>query len=224
MTKRDLTAVDRVKTSGVSSASLVDLLAVGFARSEKDADAGEAKARDLIAKFGTLRGIGEAASPDVLAQQGLEGHDLLRTQALIELGRRIALAGKGPAQIIDRPEDVVDIVGQQIARLRGERREHFFAILMDAKGVVIRVSDIHIGTLTASMVGAREVFREAIRDGACSLIIGHNHPSGDTTPSPEDIRVTKELVQLGEMLDIKVEDHVIVGDTGYTSLKQERLM
>jgi DNA repair protein RadC len=95
---------------------------------------------------------------------------------------------------------------------------------MDAKGVVIRVSDIHIGTLTASMVGAREVFREAIRDGACSLIIGHNHPSGDTTPSPEDIRVTKELVQLGEMLDIKVEDHVIVGDTGYTSLKQERLM
>jgi DNA repair protein RadC len=222
--RRDPTAVDRVKASGVSSASLVDLLALGFSRNEQDAVLAEVQARDILNRFGSLRSLGDASSFDVLSRTGLEGHDLLRTQALIELGRRIGMAGKGPPRHIDDPDDVVEVIQEQISRFRDEKREHFFAILLDTKGAVMRVANIHIGTLNASIVGAREIFREAIRDGASSVIVGHNHPSGDPTPSDEDIAVTTQLVKLGEMLDIRVEDHVIVGESTYTSLRRERLM
>ena len=134
------------------------------------------------------------------------------------------MAGKGPKRAIDAPEDVVEVLEGLLDRLKGEKREHFFAILLDSKGSVMRVAQVHIGTLTMSLVGAREVFREAIREGASSVIVGHNHPSGDPTPSPEDIEVTGRLAELGEMLDIRVEDHVILGENDFVSMKRQRLM
>jgi len=121
---------------------------------------------------------------------------------------------------IDSPEDVFVLLDH----LRHEKREHFVAILMDSKNGVQRVAPIHIGTLTMSLVGPREVYREAIKEGASSIIVAHNHPSGDPTPSPEDVQVTKKLIEVGEMLDIPVLDHVIIGYRNFVSMKEKRLI
>jgi DNA repair protein RadC len=92
------------------------------------------------------------------------------------------------------------------------KKEYFVAILLDAKNAVLRVAEIHVGTLTMSPVGGREVYREAVRDGASAVIVAHNHPSGDPTPSPEDRMVTEKLKQIGELLDIPLLDHLVIGE------------
>ena len=206
----------RVRSSGVRAASPIDLLAIGIARRATDADEGEGLSRDLLKRYGGIRGVCEAAQADLTEATGLDDYEVIRALALIELGRRAAGAGKGAVVSIDGPADVMSLLDD----LRHEKKEHFVAILLDAKSNVLRVAQIHIGTLTMSVVGAREVFREAIRDGASSLIVAHNHPSGDPTPSTEDIEVTQRLEEVGKMLDIPVLDHVIIGDRRYTSLQE----
>jgi DNA repair protein RadC len=200
--------VQRVLSAGIRAASVVDLLAIGLSRRDSDVAATEGDARRILQRFGSLRALGEASRADLEATTALEGFEVLRTQALIELGRRSASAGKGPNESLDSPEDVALLLDY----LRFEKKEHFVAVLLDAKNVVMRVASIHIGTLTMSVVGAREVFREAIRDGASSMVVAHNHPSGDPTPSPEDHEVTRRLVEIGYLLDIPVVDHVIIGE------------
>jgi DNA repair protein RadC len=151
---------------------------------------------------------------------GLEGFEALRCLALIEIGRKSALAGKGDVEVIEGASDVACMFDFLIQ----EKREHFYAVLMTSANEVLRKALIHIGTLTMSIVGPREIFREAVREGASTIIVVHNHPSGDPTPSPEDIEVTKQLVEAGKMLDIPVLDHVIIGRDAYRSLAEMRLM
>ncbi len=195
-------------------------MAVGFSRREEDAVNAEGTARDFLARVQRLQGL-ENLAPDTANEVwGLEGFEILRAQALLELGRRVGAAGRGNPETIEGPGDVMELLDY----LRGEKREHFVAVLLDAKNNVLRVAEVHIGTLTMSVVGAREVFREAVREGASSVIVAHNHPSGDPTPSPEDIEVTKELVKAGVLLDIPVLDHVVIGDRRYISLHDRNLM
>jgi DNA repair protein RadC len=214
------TLLQRVRASGVAAASPVDLVAVGFSRWQSDVPLAEAQSRALLTRYGSIRAVAEAAFSDLSSATGLEEFEILRALALIELGRRSAGAGKGDIESIGSAQDVMNLLDY----LRFEKREHFVAILLNAKNGVMRVAHIHIGTLTMSVVGAREVFREAIRDGASSIIVAHNHPSGDPTPSPEDIEVTKQLVEAGKLLDIQVLDHVIIGERRYTSLHERGLI
>lgn len=179
-------------------------------------DGSEAASRRLLERFGSLRGLSGAAGSDLSAMTGLEGFEVLRAQALMEIGRRSHLAGKGELQKIETVEDAF----VHLDWMRFEMREHFVAVLLDAKAHIMRTATVHVGTLTMSVVGLREVFREAIRDGASSVIVAHNHPSGDPEPSPEDIAITRELVQAGKMLDIPVVDHVIIGERRAVSLRQ----
>lgn len=205
----------RVRDIGVGGSSARDLLAVALARREEDVN--EDAAGDILAKLGAVGKLGDI-SPGVLKEwTGLDGFELNRFLAAFELGRKAAVAGAGEKTTIDGPEDVARLFDH----LRHEKREHLCAVLLDARHGIVRVATIHIGTLTMSVVGAREIFREAIREAAESMIIVHNHPSGDPTPSPEDIEITKHLAQIGDMLEIPVLDHVIVGDRGrFASLKR----
>jgi DNA repair protein RadC len=207
----------RVSSLGVRAASVLDLLAVGLSRRPEDADAAEGTSRRLLTRFGSLHGLAGAAADDLTQECGLEPYEVLRVQALLELGRRIRNAGKGDPDQIDSPEDVMRLLDD----LRFEKREHFVALLLDAKGALIRRATVHVGTLTMSVVGAREVFREAIRDGASAIVVAHNHPSGDPTPSPEDIEVTHRLVEVGKMLDIPLLDHIVVGERRWVSLREK---
>lgn len=123
---------------------------------------------------------------------------------------------------LEDPSDVADILYHY---LEHEDREHFVTLMLDSKNRVIGVHTVSIGTLSAALVSAREVFKAAILCNAASIVLGHNHPSGDVTPSPEDIHVTEALTKAGALLDIAVLDHVIIGEEGaYHSLKQSGQM
>ncbi|HLK14025.1 MAG TPA: DNA repair protein RadC [Fimbriimonadaceae bacterium] len=213
--------VEKLQTYGLGTASPVDLAAIGFSRREEDVDAGEPRAKEFIKAGHRLLSLTDAAAEDVKRHFGLEGYEALRAMALLELGRRTAQVGKGPVTSIGCAEDVFRLLRDE---LRNKRQEYFYAVLLDSKNNVLKKCQVHAGTLTASLVGPREVFREAIREGASALIVAHNHPSGDPTPSPEDVEVTRKLRSVGEMLDIPLLDHVVVGDERWTSLADSGLM
>lgn len=206
--------VDRVRTAGVKSAAISDLLAIGLSRRAEDADAGEPMARRILKRYQRLSGLADISSADLAGFTGLEGFEVLRAQALMELGRRIAMSSRGEITVIETKEDVEAALDY----LRFEKKEHFVAILLDTKSAILRIATIHVGTLNTSLVGPREVFREAVREGACSIVVAHNHPSGNPEPSPEDLEVTRRLIEVGQMLDIPVMDHVILGDRKSVSL------
>lgn len=141
--------------------------------------------------------------------------------AAIELGLRIAKKPSNNKYVIKTPDDVANYA---MPRLRYEKREHFALLLLDTKNQVITFPDISIGSLNASIVHPREVFRCAISHCASSIILVHNHPSGDPSPSTEDINVTWRLIKSGKILDIEILDHIIIGDNKYTSLKQQGMI
>ena len=211
-------SLERVREAGCTAATTVDLLAVAFAR--READVSIEVGRELAKRYEPLSRLAEAGAAEVRELTGLEPFESLRNQALLELGRRAAGGGRGDPESIGSPEEVA----ARLAYLRREKQEHFVAVLLDAKNNILKVSTIHIGTLTMSVVGPREVFREAVREGASSVVLAHNHPSGDPTPSPEDIEVTARLVEVGRALDIPVHDHVIIGDPDWVSLRTRGLM
>ena len=128
--------------------------------------------------------------------------------------------GKKPKEIRG-PDDVVAFVGP---RLRREQREHFLVLLLNARHEVMGKETVSIGSLNASIVHPREVFKPAITASAASVILVHNHPSGDPEPSEEDLTITKRLVEAGELLGVQVLDHVIVAERGVVSLRSRNLL
>jgi DNA repair protein RadC len=128
--------------------------------------------------------------------------------------------GKLP-QAVRNPEDVVAIVG---AKLRREQREHFLVLLLNARHEVISKETVSIGSLNASIVHPREVFKPAVLGSAATIVLVHNHPSGDPEPSDEDLAITKRLGEAGELLGIAVLDHVIVAKRGVVSLRARQLL
>jgi DNA repair protein RadC len=197
------------------------LAAVGFSRREADVDAGQDTALAFIKSGHRLQSLNDPAAEEIQRVFGLEGYEAIRALALLELGRRTANAGKGPIDAINKAEDVFLLLRDE---LRDKRQEHFYVVLLDTKNNVLKKTQIHLGTLNASLVGPREVYREAIREGASAIIVAHNHPSGDATPSPEDVEVTRKLKQVGAMLDIPLLDHLVVGDQRWTSLAEAGLL
>ena len=220
MQKQASTVLDRVKSLGVASASPIDLIAIGLSRREDDVDQAEKAARELLTKYDRFQRFAQLSAADIKEQTSLDDFEVLRLQALLELGRRNALAAPGEIDVLERPEDVLRL----FPNLRREKREHFCLIMLDAQNQVIASRVIHIGTLTMSVVGPREVFREAIREGASAIVVVHNHPSGEVTPSIQDVDLTEKLFEVGRMLDIPLLDHVIIGDPKIKSFRQSGLI
>lgn len=154
-----------------------------------------------------IQGLGEAKASAILAA--------------VELGRRLSIEKASEVKTIRGPEDAAEYV---MPHLRFEEREHFEIILLDTKNHILGLRDISTGSLSASIVHPREVFLAAIRGGCASIILVHNHPSGDPAPSREDIAITQRLVKAGALLDIPVLDHVIIGDGRFASLKEKGMM
>lgn len=125
-----------------------------------------------------------------------------------------------PPQAVRGPDDVVRI----LPRLRREQREHFVVVLLNARHEVMRIETVSIGSLNASIVHPREVFKPAVVESAASIVLVHNHPSGDPEPSEEDLSITKRLVEVGELLGIGVLDHVIVAGRGVVSFRARQLL
>ena len=177
----------------------------------------ETVARDLLARSGGLAGVAREQSG---ALQGLSGMGPAKSASLVaacEMGRRIATRRLDPGARIHGPSDVHR---HFFERLRDRPDERFYALLLDGRHRVMGEVLVSQGTLTASLVHPREVFREAIRRTAAALILVHNHPSGDPAPSSEDRRVTARLSQVGELVGIRVLDHVVVAERGYHSFQE----
>lgn len=162
-------------------------------------------------------------SPDDLV--GLEGigpAGAARLLACLEMSRRAT----GPCQearpTISTPEDVVALCS---GKLRGRDREHFWTLALNTKNRLVRIIEVSVGSLNASIVHPRELFKDAVRASAASVVVVHNHPSGDPTPSGADIQLTRRLVKAGDVLGVDVLDHVIIGDGGsHASMRELGLM
>lgn len=174
-------------------------------------------AAELIAENGnslnTLAGLDQAL---LAKKKGVGRIKAIQLKAAFELARRVA-AEKFTRQPIHEPKDAVNVLREEF---RLEDREVFRVLLLDTKSRLIRISKVSVGTVNASLVEPREVFKEAITHSATSIILAHNHPSGDPTPSSEDIAITKRLLKAGELLNIHVHDHIIVGLSGHMSLRE----
>ena len=160
-----------------------------------------------VAELAAIHGVGKAKAATILAA--------------VELGRRLSALAAESVEVVNGPEDVAHFA---MPRFQFELREHFAVMLLDTKNHILGLHDVSVGSLQASVVHPREVFRTAVDYAAASMILLHNHPSGDPTPSREDIAVTTRLVKAGKIMDIPVLDHVIIGRNRYVSLKDKGLM
>jgi DNA repair protein RadC len=175
-------------------------------------------ARALLGLHGGLLGVGTCELHELMGAPGLGLAKAASLVAALEIGRRVAAARRPERPLLRDPADVYRLLHP---RLRQAPEERFLALLLDGRHRILREVLVSKGTLTASLVHPREVFRSAIRAGAAGLILAHNHPSGDPSPSPEDREVTARLARAGELLGVPVLDHVVVAERGYTSFREE---
>ena len=175
----------------------------------------------ILAEFDGLAGLARAGYSELCKLRGLNHAKTSEIMAALELGRRIAsLAPEERAQI-SCPQDAASLL---IAEMEPQVQEHLVVLLLNTRNQVVARRTIYIGTVNSSAVRPAEVLRPAIRENAPSIIVAHNHPSGDPTPSPEDISVTRDLAAAGKLMDIELLDHLVIGHGGrFTSLKEKRL-
>jgi len=174
-------------------------------------------ARDMISTFGDLEKIENASPGEFAPFKGIGKAKVAQLKAAFELGRRLIdkPSEKGPVFSSGR-----DVYSHYYRRFKNLKKELFWCAMLDAKNRVVRESKISEGTLTHSLIHPREAFRDAIKESAVSVIFVHNHPSGDPSPSHEDMVITERLSSAGEIVGIKVLDHVIIGDESYTSMRE----
>jgi DNA repair protein RadC len=172
-------------------------------------------ARRLLDRFGSLADVAHAA-PMELRLAGLSQAASLRVAACVELGRRVARTWPPDPWLIRTPSDVAEPLVDAMGALE---REELHVLLLDTKNVVTAERTVYRGNLAGSSVRVGEVFRDAVRACAAAIVVAHNHPSGDPTPSGEDLRITAELVEAGRLLDIELLDHLVIGRGRWTSLR-----
>jgi len=177
--------------------------------------------RRLVARGGGLRGLASRGVPEWQAEAGIGTALATRLAAVFEIARRVRARRPRRGQAIRHPRQVV---GYLTSRLGDARSESFGLLLLDSRNRLLGEQTISSGGWSASVVRPREVFRQALLAGAPALILFHNHPSGDPAPSREDVEVTRQLVEAGELLGVRVLDHLIVGVEGYASLRERGLI
>jgi DNA repair protein RadC len=208
---------ERLDTLGPGALSDAELLAL-LLRTGGPGRAAQSLASDLLARHDGVAGLARTGPAELRQTAGIGPAKSASLLAALELGRRLATRRLRTGDAIRGPADVHRHFH---ARLRDAPHERFLVLLLDGRHRVLREVTASQGTLTASLVHPREVFRPALREAAAAVILVHNHPSGDPTPSREDREVTERLVQVGEILGVPVLDHVIVAERGYVSLRQD---
>ena len=211
---------ERLQKFGVAALSAQEILALILGRGI----AGESvmvTVQRLLSRFGNLKGMANASVEELSQVRGVGLAKASQIKAAFELADRLeGYSESGEKPVVKTPDDVMSLVR---GRLRDQKKEHFLALLLDTRNRLIKVSEISVGSLDTSIVHPREVFKEAISASAASVIFVHNHPSGDTEASEDDIELTKRLTEAGEIVGIEVLDHIIIGGKNSRSLKREGL-
>jgi len=211
---------ERMQRFGAHALSNAELLAI-LLRTGTYAESAVRLAQRVLKESGGLRQLADTSVEQLMQIKGIGPAKALQLQAGIELGRRLARTSIEERAVIRSPQDVANLMTEE---LRYFQKEHFVCLFLNTKNHVIAQETMSIGSLNASIVHPREVFRAAIKRSSASIICVHNHPSGDPTPSPEDIQITRRLIESGELLGIEVLDHIIIGDQQFVSLKEQGLI
>lgn len=178
-------------------------------------------ANSMISKSGGLKFLANCSVQELSQIKGVGQAKAAQVKAAIELGRRLRGYRSGAEVKISKPEDAALMVMEDMRYLA---KEYLRVIFLNTKNIVIECRDISIGSLNTSIVHPREVYSEAIKKSSSSIIICHNHPSGDPSPSQEDINITKRLSEVGKLVGIELLDHLIIGDGTYISLKEKGIL
>jgi DNA repair protein RadC len=177
-------------------------------------------AQKILLDLGGLTGLHRTPYEDLCHVHGVGPAKAAQLNAAIELGRRLSVADLEDKPIIHTPEDAAAFVQYEMGAFE---EEHLRTILLDTRNRVIKMAELYKGSLNTSVIRVGEVFRDAIRANAASIIVVHNHPSGDPTPSPEDVAVTRAIIDAGELLNIDVLDHLVIGKRSFVSMKAKGL-
>ncbi|MGA9289048.1 MAG: DNA repair protein RadC [Anaerobacillus sp.] len=208
---------ERLVKEGPETLSNQELLAIILRTGTKQESVLQLSYR-IIQYFEGLRLLKDASIEELTSLNGVGPAKAVQLIAAMELGRRVSRLQQEERYTIRSPEDGANYVMEDMRFLS---QEHFVCLYLNTKNQVLHRQTVFVGSLNASIVHPREVFREAFRRSAASLICFHNHPSGDPTPSREDIEVTKRLSECGKMLGIEMLDHIIIGDQKFISLKEK---
>ena len=206
--------LERVGAQALGDNELLALV-LGQGRAGRDA---LAMANDLIGALGGLAGLARAGAPELRAVRGIGPARAAQLVAAMELGRRAVAGDRASRPQFATPRDVARYL---LPEYGARRVEQFGVVLLDTRRRLLRTTVLSVGSIDASVVQPRDVFREATLSAASAVIVFHNHPSGDPTPSREDLLVTARLVEAGRIMGIDVLDHVILGDGRYVSLKEQ---
>ncbi|AYO30980.1 MAG: repair protein RadC [Thermoanaerobacteraceae bacterium] len=214
---------ERLERYGAQVLSDAELLAL-LIRTGTPTESALVLAQRILKGDGAKSGLAFVADSSIEELSKIKGIGLAKSvqiKAAVELGRRISsYTGQNPT-VINTPVDVKNLLMEEMRFLE---KEHFKVILLNIKNHVISVEDVSVGSLNSSIVHPREVFKPAIRRSSASMILVHNHPSGDPAPSREDVEITRRLIEAGKILGIEVVDHVIIGNGVYISLREKGII
>ncbi len=220
---RDLDKSDRPRERmaklGPQALNSAELLAILLRVGVKGENAVQVGHR-ILQEFDGLVGLHRASLEEVKAQHGIGFAKATTIKAAIELGRRLSISSPEEKPTIGGPEDVVALVQFEMSSLE---QEHLRVLLLNTRNQVLDIVEIYQGSLNSSVVRVGEVFTPAVRRKSASIIVVHNHPSGDPSPSTEDVTVTRAMIEAGKLLDIEILDHIVIGQGSYVSLKEKGL-
>ncbi len=208
--------VEKALSQGIERLSNSELLALILHTGLKNQSAIGLGEQILSALPGGLSGLGGCAVEDLLAIEGIGQVKACSLLAAVELGKRIAGGTRDEKLRITSSDDVARLFMEELRYLK---KEHFKCVLLNSKGELITVDNVSVGELSSTVIHPREVFQKAIRKSAAAIIFVHNHPSGDPSPSRQDIDTTRRLCEAGELLGISVLDHIIIGDGRFSSFR-----
>ena len=206
----------QVGAGGLSSAELLAIIL----RTGNRGESVVRMAERVLATFDGLPGVARASLKELQQVNGIGPAKATEMQAALELGRRLLATMPKERPQIKSPADAANLLMSEMAFLE---QEHLRVLLLDTRNRVLSIPTVYIGSLNASVVRVGELFRPAIKENAAAIVIAHNHPSGDPSPSAEDIRMTKAVKQAGELLNIDLLDHIVIGRNRFVSLKERGL-
>ena len=210
---------ERLKKYGAASLSNAELLAI-ILRTGAASESVLNLSAKLLARFGGLSGLAKAGFGELCMERGLAEAKAAQLKAALELGRRLLSTQPEERLAVRSPEDVANLLQAEMSLLE---QEELRLVLLNTKNQVLAISQVYKGSVNTSLIRVSELFQEAVRENCPALVVVHNHPSGDPTPSPEDIKITEQIVTAGKLLDIEVLDHLIIGHQRYVSLKERGL-
>jgi DNA repair protein RadC len=210
---------ERLARAGEGALSTAELLAI-ILRTGLGGENVLALATRLISKHKGLPGLARASFAELQAEKGLGKAKTAQIKAALELGRRMLLAAPEDRFAVRSPTDVAQLLMAEMAHLE---QEHFRVLYLDTRNRLLGSETVYVGSLNASHIRVGEIFRDAVKRNCAAVIAAHNHPSGDPTPSPEDVAVTRQLVEAGKLLDIELLDHLIIGQQRFVSLRERGL-